>query len=378
MKQLFTIALCSLPLIASAQHQFEINGEVGNHNSPARVYCVYAVGDRQVLDSANIANGAFTLRGNVPDVTMVWLMLDHAGTGYAQQTPYNSDVVGIYVYDEKMTVRSADSMKNIQPVGSPLNDEGQHFYRQLASWMEKTNAVNFEWQTMPPEKQADPAAKAAWKAKSEQVLKENVAAKTAYVREHPDAYFSLMALSELINDKQDPAVLEQLLGSLSARWRESNTGKGVAADIVALRKTATGNKAPDFTQPDKDGNPVSLAQFKGKYLLVDFWASWCTPCRQENPNVVKAYNRFHPKGFEVLGVSLDDARFRNAWLEAIESDKLAWKHVSDLKGWQNAAAKLFAVKSIPQNFLLSPDGTILAVNLRGEALEQQLEKLLGK
>ncbi|MGE7775263.1 redoxin domain-containing protein [Chitinophaga sp. NPDC101104] len=378
MKHLIAGALCSLPLLASAQHQFEINGQVGSHSAPARVYCVYMAGERNVVDSATITNGAFTFRGNVPDVTMVWLMLDRDGIGYAQQNPYNSDVTGVYVFDEKMTVRSADSMKNIRPEGSPLNDEGQRFYKKLAAWMEKSNAVNAEWQMMPPEKQADPAAKTAWQARLEQVTKENAAEKTAYVREHPDNYFSLLAISELINDKQPPAELESLFKSLSPRWRESVSGKGIAADILALRNTAAGKPAPDFTQPDKNGRSVSLAQFKGKYLLVDFWASWCMPCRAENPNVVKAYNRFRDKGFDVLGVSLDDARFRNAWLEAIETDKLAWTQVSDLKGWQNAAAKLYAVKSIPQNFLLSPDGTILAVNLRGEALEQQLETLLGK
>ena len=130
----------------------------------------------------------------------------------------------------------------------------------------------------------------------------------------------------------------------------------------------------DFTQPDTSGNPVSLASYRGKYVLVDFWASWCRPCRQENPNVVENYNRFKDKNFTVLGVSLDQAK--PAWVNAIQMDGLTWVHVSDLQYWSNAVAKQLNITSIPQNFLIDPDGKIIAKNLRGPALERKLSAVL--
>jgi peroxiredoxin len=141
-----------------------------------------------------------------------------------------------------------------------------------------------------------------------------------------------------------------------------------------VKKGLPSSKAADFTQPDVNGQPVSLSQFKGKYVLVDFWASWCQPCRKENPNIVKAYNQFKDKNFTILGVSLDQNK--DAWLKAIQQDGLTWNHVSDLKFWNNEAAALYGVQSIPYNVLVDPEGNIIAENLHGQELEQTLGKVL--
>lgn len=144
--------------------------------------------------------------------------------------------------------------------------------------------------------------------------------------------------------------------------------------LQAINKSLAPAKAADFTQPGMDGQPVSLSSFKGKYVLLDFWASWCRPCRMENPNVVKAFNQFKDKNFTVFGVSLDQSK--DAWQQAIQKDGLTWTHASDLKYWQNEAAVLYGVQGIPANFLIDPQGNVIAQNLRGEELIETLKRVL--
>jgi peroxiredoxin len=144
--------------------------------------------------------------------------------------------------------------------------------------------------------------------------------------------------------------------------------------LAELKKKQRSRQAPDFSMSDTSGKAVALSSFRGKYVLVDFWASWCGPCRDENPNVVSAFNRFKEKNFTILGVSLD--KNRAAWLQAIQHDQLTWNHVSDLQYWNNAAATLYEVRSIPYNILIDPQGNIIGEDLRGQDLHKALEKVL--
>ncbi len=190
----------------------------------------------------------------------------------------------------------------------------------------------------------------------------------------------MLAMGGIINGLQ--AAKSPLLGNYAQRYLEKyqKTEPEAAAQIAQLLKMSgsfiTGGEAPDFTQNDRDGKPVKLSDFRGKVMLVDFWASWCGPCRRENPHVVELYNHYHKKGFDVLGVSLDNNRA--PWLAAIEKDGLVWNHVSDLKGWKNDAAQLYGVSSIPHTVLVDRDGKIIARNLRGEQLTAKLREIFGE
>ncbi|MBI3233320.1 MAG: TlpA family protein disulfide reductase [Bacteroidetes bacterium] len=146
--------------------------------------------------------------------------------------------------------------------------------------------------------------------------------------------------------------------------------------IESAGATAIGKVMADINLPDPSGNMIKLSSLRGQYVLVDFWASWCRPCRAENPNVVKAYKKYHGKGFEIFGVSLDDNN--DKWKKAIDADNLTWKHVSELKGWQSDVCRKYNVNSIPFSILLDKDGKIIATNLRGEELENKLKELLGE
>jgi peroxiredoxin len=158
----------------------------------------------------------------------------------------------------------------------------------------------------------------------------------------------------------------------AAKIQKENIARGEAI----AKKTAVGSPAMDFTENDVNGNPVKLSSYKGKYVLLDFWASWCGPCRKENPNVVKAYNKYHDKGFDILAVSLDEKK--DKWMEAIAKDGLPWTHVSDLKGWKNAAAQMYNISAVPSNLLLDKNGNIVAKDLRAEELQKKLEEIFGK
>ena len=169
--------------------------------------------------------------------------------------------------------------------------------------------------------------------------------------------------------------LKEIVSGFDPSISESYYVEQLNERVAKLESTAIGKKAPEFTMDNVDGEPVSLSDFRGKYVLLDFWAAWCSPCRAENPNVVKAYQKYKDKGFTVLGVSLD--RKRDDWLKAIEKDNLTWTHLSDLKGWENEASNLYGVMSIPANYLLNKEGVIVAKNLRGEALHEKLEEELN-
>ncbi len=195
-----------------------------------------------------------------------------------------------------------------------------------------------------------------------------------HIKDHPKSYTAAYLAFQMNSYETNLDSAESAFVNMDASIQSSYYGKKLKAVIDALKSTAIGTMAPAFTVNDLQGHPISLASFKGKYLLLDFWASWCGPCRQENPNVVKAYALFKNKNFTILSVSLDEDKA--AWQQAIENDKLSWTQVSDLGGWKSPTAALYNIQSIPSNLLLDPTGKIVAKDLRGEDLINELNARL--
>ena len=196
-----------------------------------------------------------------------------------------------------------------------------------------------------------------------------------FVTTHTSSYITPLAVIRYNQIADDVYKTEALYNMLDPKIKATSMGQYIAQQIAEGKVNGKGSMLADFSQPDTSGVPVSLSSLRGKYVLVDFWASWCGPCRQENPNVLAAYNKYKSKNFTVLGVSLDKAK--PAWIEAINMDGLTWTHISDLQGWQNSVAQQFQIFNIPQNFLIGPDGKVVAKNLRGPALERKLARLLN-
>ncbi len=196
----------------------------------------------------------------------------------------------------------------------------------------------------------------------------------AFTAKYPDSFVA-MYLVENMGSYIPLVQLERLYDKLGSKFKTTASASSIVATIASKKITAIGKTAPDFAQPDTLGKIVKLSDYKGKYVLLDFWASWCLPCRAENPNVLAAYNKYKDRGFDVLGVSLDQPGQKEVWLKAIRQDGLTWTQVSDLKFWENTAAKLYGVKSLPQNFLLDKEGKIIATDIRGEELQKKLAEI---
>ena len=314
------------------------------------------------VDSSGISRGKFTLNAEMPSPEVVFIQLNSSDNLYrlfAEEGNIEIEVDPMQDELQEVIGSAADqSMREAMEVLKPYDEELNHLFELFKNPKITLNAeVNDSISRL-----ADDIYARQFEALNSWVMAHGSDPVAAYmVNKHliyEADYDQLHAWAEMFGRSIPDSRYTQMLTERDG----------------ILMQSKVGSPAPDFMLPDADGNPVSLSSLRGQVVLIDFWASWCGPCRRENPNVVKTYREFHDRGFEILGVSFDNGR--DAWLGAVAEDSLSWIHVSDLKGWQNSAGQLYGIISIPHTVLVDTNGIVLAHNLRGEDLRAKLEEIL--
>lgn len=355
---LFTLGSCT------NKEQFVLNGKIKNAGDLKKVYLYEGTA---IIDSAFL-NESNEFRFRRGAIEPRFYTLD-AGEFQYPMVLQNGDKVGFEVDFGKdpfqYTISGSEVSEKIKSFGEIRNKyekESAEIENEFSANM-KENPGN---ETLIREKSF---------AKFQKMLESSGKETLEFAEKNKDnlaGFYAVLSLDPSLYEKQMIDYAEEI----KDKFPENSTVQSFVNHMAELKLLSVGQMAPDFQSVDPDGKVIKLSDFKGKYTLLDFWAAWCLPCRQENPNIVEQHAKYKDKGFTVLGVSLDDER--SAWLKAIKDDKLDWTNVSDLARWNTEAAQLYKINAIPASFIIGPDGTILAKNLRGSALGEFLKEHLGE
>jgi thiol-disulfide isomerase/thioredoxin len=370
MRRLFAILLTiSLLSCNTETNTYKLDGAAMGFADDTSIL-VYSIENNKpvVIDTLTVKNGKFS--GEYPksdDFSMHYLNIEELKANVLF-FPENDDL--------KVTLYK-DSIQSSVVVGGAQNEAYNEFAKDLRKFNAQKQANIARFQEARTQQNNQLVAQIQNENKA--LVAEELAYKKEYVTKNNNSAFSVMLLSEMVSRNEVDAVeATKIIDNLSPKIAAMQVTNDLKKAIEGMRKSDVGGLAPNFSAPSPDGKIISLQETLGKYTIIDFWASWCRPCRMENPNVVNVYNKYHDKGLNIISVSLDKAGQADRWKQAIKDDKMDWYHVSNLKFWQEPIARQYGVRSIPATFLLDEEGRIIDKNLRGPALEAKIASLLGQ
>ena len=360
------ICLSASIVLAQKPFSFTISGTLKNVNNNGKTYIHHKWDNKSFTDSVKVKDGKFLYTGKSDEPNMYWI----TKTNSINEQP---NLVFFIDAGKVIVTANLDSLQFGKVEGGNTQKEYLEYNALMSTFGMKQQAIVNAYNEAKAK--SDNMTMNAKETEYRTLDGERKLAMEGFITSHPKSPIS--AYSIYFNNQNTQAPIEELeriVGLLDKSILNTKFGKLAQEKILQMRGSSIGYEATNFSQATPEGKMVNLNELKGKYVLVDFWASWCGPCRAENPNVVAAYNKYKDKGFTVLGVSFDDNK--DKWVKSIAADKLTWTQISDLKGWGNEAGKLFGITSIPQNLLLDKTGKIIAKNLRGADLEAKLEEIL--